>query len=87
MLKTNAESYMLFKKGVEPKTEYEISPGVRATKCRFRSELSVRPQEFDSWQRAWEITVRLTPHVVAAQAPYPAPLASRAGPGDDCGAY
>lgn len=48
---------MLFAKGVEPMTEYEVSPGVRATKARRRAELAVRPQEFESWQRAWEITV------------------------------
>lgn len=55
---TVAEAYMLFVKGVEPMTEYEVAPGVRATKSRRRAELAVRPQEFESWQRAWEITVR-----------------------------
>ena len=49
---------MLFTKGVEPMTEYEVAPGVRATKARRRAELAVRPQDFKSWQRAWEITVR-----------------------------
>ena len=55
---TTAEAYMLFTKGVEPMTEYEVAPGVRATKARRRAELAVRPQDFKSWQRAWEITVR-----------------------------
>jgi hypothetical protein len=39
---TKAEGYMLFRKGVEPSTEYEVSPGVRATQNRRRAELSVR---------------------------------------------
>jgi hypothetical protein len=54
---TKAEGYMLFRKGVEPSTEYEVSPGVRATQNRRRAELSVRARDFDNWWKAWELTV------------------------------
>ncbi len=42
MVRTVAEAYMLFKKGLRPVTEFEVVPGVRATKGRRRAEIAVR---------------------------------------------
>ena len=42
-VRTVAEAYMLFKKGIRPVTEFEIpGTGKRATLGRRRAELSVR---------------------------------------------
>ncbi len=48
---------MLFRRGIRPSTEFEVSPGVRATKQILRCEVSVRRQEFALWQKAWEASV------------------------------
>jgi Eukaryotic initiation factor 4E len=52
---TTAEAYMLFRKGIQPITEYETAPGKRATAGRWRCEVAVAPRDFDKWGVAWEI--------------------------------
>jgi hypothetical protein len=46
-----AEAYMLFRAGVEPKTEFEYAPGRRSTLMRFRAEVSVREWERERAER------------------------------------
>lgn len=57
-LRTKADGYMLFKQGIEPRTEFKI-PGTdeRWCKSRRRCELAVRAEEFADWWKAWEATV------------------------------
>ena len=38
---------MLFRKGIQPSTEFERVPGVRSTKNRRRSEIAVRAKDFE----------------------------------------
>ena len=42
VLRTTAEAYMLFKNGIRPVTEFELTPGKRVTLGRRRAELAVR---------------------------------------------
>jgi hypothetical protein len=57
ILRTKAEGYFIYRKGIFPDTAEKDEQGQRYCKGRKRAEMAVRVEEFREWHRAWNTVI------------------------------
>ena len=55
--RNEAESHMIFRKGVHPGVEVKLPSGEYAINVRYRAEFAVPSKDFGLWAEAWQTTV------------------------------